>query len=139
MTNSRVLEHLAPPNIPVSWGELIDKITILELKRQNIRDPEASQGIARELGLLRAHLGPVEADAKVAALTEALRTVNAKLWDIEDRIREKEAAREFDDQFIDLARSVYLTNDERAKIKREINDCLSSNLKEYKSYSEYET
>jgi len=124
--------------IPVSWGELIDKITILEIKSKRLRAERALANVRAELTLLnaiaaRGALGRPE----VAALKDRLTAVNEDLWTIEDRIREKESAKAFDAEFIELARSVYLRNDERSRLKREINICLSSTLVEEKSYSAY--
>jgi hypothetical protein len=126
------------PIIPVSWGELIDKITILEIKSKRLRAERALANVRAELTLLnaiaaRGALGRPE----VAALKDRLTAVNEDLWTIEDRIREKESAKAFDAEFIELARSVYLRNDERSRLKREINICLSSTLVEEKSYSAY--
>jgi len=126
------------PIIPVCWGELIDKITILEIKSKRLRAERALANVRAELTLLnaiaaRGALGRPE----VAALKDRLTAVNEDLWTIEDRIREKESAKAFDAEFIELARSVYLRNDERSRLKREINICLSSTLVEEKSYSAY--
>jgi len=125
------------PHIPVSWGELIDKITILEIKSVEIADPAARANVGKELGLLREIAATVETREDVRVLKQALKAVNAGLWSIEDRIRDKERGREFDGDFIDLARSVYKQNDERARIKRRINDILASDLVEEKSYRDY--
>jgi hypothetical protein len=125
------------PHIPVSWGELIDKITILEIKSVEIADPAARANVGKELGLLREIAAAVETREDVRALKQALKAVNAGLWSIEDRIRDKERNGEFDGGFIDLARSVYKQNDERARIKRRINDILASDLVEEKSYRDY--
>jgi len=125
------------PMVALSWGEVIDKITILEIKQQRLSSPEAIDNVRREL----AALNKVFADATVpdglAALKQALKTVNEKLWDIENRIRAKEAEASFDRSFIELARSVYVNNDERAKLKREINNLLKSELVEEKQYTPY--
>src|SRR5579863_9615364 len=96
------------PRVPVSWGELIDKITILEIKVERMRAPEAVANARRELELLRSVLG--EPDG-VAAMKDALAAVNRTIWDIEDAIRAKEAAGSFDNEFIELARGVYQNND----------------------------
>jgi len=124
------------PLAPVSWGELIDKVTILEIKTRRLSDPAAVRNVQRELSLLEAEAAKAHGD--VGALRNALAQVNETLWDIEDRIRDKEAARTFDAEFIELARSVYKTNDRRAAIKREINLALSSGLIEEKSYKAYD-
>jgi hypothetical protein len=116
----------------VSWGELLDKITILELKRDRIGDAGALANVARELDLLRTIAASVS--GHVAPLVERLRGVNAALWDVEDAIRQEEAADRFGVEFVALARAVYTRNDERAAIKRAINDALGSVLVEEKSY-----
>ena len=123
------------PMAPVSWGELIDKITILEIKAERIAEPAARANVARELALLREVAAPVGDQPGLAALVDRLRAVNLALWRIEDDIREKEALAEFDDAFVALARAVYLTNDERAAIKRRINAALRSELVEEKFHA----
>ena len=129
---------MSPPEAPVSWGELIDKVTILEIKRKRLKRPEALANVAKELSLLSALADGAIADrADVMSLKRRLAAVNEDLWDIEDRIRLQEAARTFDERFIELARSVYKRNDERAAIKRTINLALSLELVEEKSYSEH--
>jgi hypothetical protein len=125
-------------HVPVSAGELLDKITILRIKSRRIQDASKLANVRVELELLErtwAALGP--AIQAVAADEQALQVVNEQLWDIEDRIRDKEAARSFDQDFIDLARAVYHRNDERAAIKRRINVALGSRLVEEKSYQPY--
>jgi hypothetical protein len=124
----------AAPRVPVSWGELIDKITILEIKVERMRAPEAVANARRELEQLRGVLG--EPDG-VAAMKDALAAVNRKIWDIEDAIRAKEAAGSFDNEFIELARGVYQNNDERSRIKRVINETLRSAIIEEKQYVRY--
>jgi hypothetical protein len=129
---------MSPPEAPVSWGELIDKVTILEIKRKRLKRPEALADVAKELSLPSALADGAIADrADVMSLKRRLAAVNEDLWDIEDRIRLEEAARTFDEGFIELARSVYKRNDERAAIKRTINLALSSELIEEKSYSKH--
>ncbi len=123
------------PLIPVSWGELADKVSILEIKCARLRAPEAVANAARDLAALAAVLAPV-ADA-IATERAALVTVNTSLWEIEDAIREKEAAQDFGEAFIALARSVYRENDERGRIKAAINRVLRSALVEEKQYSRY--
>ena len=123
------------PTIPVSWGELADKISIVEIKCARLRAPDAVANTARELAALTAVLAPVA--GTVAAECAALTAVNTRLWDIEDAIREKEAAQDFGDAFIALARSVYRENDERGRIKAAINRILRSPLVEEKQYSRY--
>jgi hypothetical protein len=125
----------AAPLAPVSWGELLDKITILEIKAERIAEPAARANVARELALLRQAAAPVMAQPGLAPLIEGLRRVNVALWRIEDDIRAKEAASDFGADFIALARSVYLTNDERAALKRQINALLRSELVEEKYHA----
>lgn len=125
-------------HVPISPGELLDKITILRIKSQRIDDAAKLTNVRLELDLLErtwATLGA--ATAQVAADEQALQAVNELLWDIEDRIRDKEAARCFDQDFIGLARAVYHRNDERAAIKKRINGALGSRIVEEKSYQPY--
>ena len=124
--------------VPISPGELIDKITILELKSQRMTDAAKLANVRTELGMLT-ETWKVYAGAAIDIDEEwkALRGVNEQLWDIEDRIRDKERDGRFDAQFIELARAVYVTNDERAAIKKRINTRLGSTLVEEKSYAEY--
>jgi hypothetical protein len=128
---------LAVPHVPISWGELIDKITILEIKVASLPDDDARANAARELDILRVLAAPALADARIADLADQLRHQNRALWDIEDRIRDKERAKQFDGDFIALARSVYQSNDRRGGLKREINLALGSVLIEEKSYKPY--
>jgi hypothetical protein len=127
-------------SVPVSYGELIDKITILEIKSARIRNASKLANVRVELDLLNAtwQANPA-ASTDIAAERSALRRVNEALWDIEDRIRLKEKAKAFDAGFVELARSVYIRNDERAGIKRAINEKLGSTLVEEKSYEDYGT
>jgi hypothetical protein len=128
----------ATPHIPVSWGELIDKITILEIKRERLTDPAALANVGRELAALTPLAAPVLADDQAArGLKAQLKAVNETLWEIEDRIRGKEAAGAFDAEFVELARSVYKRNDERAALKKQLNLRLASGLVEEKSYKPY--
>ncbi len=123
------------PRVPVSWGELIDKITILEIKVERLNATAAAANARHELKLLRGEFaGLAEVPPGLAGLQEALRAVNRRLWDIEDEIRRKEAAEAFDATFIALARAVYRTNDERSRIKRAINQLLRSEIIEEKQY-----
>jgi len=125
-------------SVPVSFGELIDKITILEIKTAQMRDPAKLANVRAELDLLSATWDSDAASATdIAAERAALKAVNQALWDIEDRIRLKEKAQAFDAEFVELARAVYFRNDERARIKREINVKLGSQLVEEKSYQDY--
>lgn len=126
--------------VPVSYGELIDKITILEIKSRQIADPAKLANVRTELDLLNATWSAHPASATdISGERARLLAVNEALWDIEDRIRLKEKAQAFDSEFIELARSVYFQNDERAAVKREINLKLGSQLVEEKSYQEYRT
>lgn len=122
----------------VAVGEFIDKITILQIKKERITDPKKLHNIKKELeSLLATHERNLPPSAALDELTHELLEINKKLWDIEDSIREKELLKEFDLQFIELARSVYNVNDERFRIKREINALLGSRLVEEKSYKKY--
>ena len=125
-------------HVPVSYGELLDKITILEIKSEGMTDAAKLANVRDELALLeqtcQAHPA---ARTDIASERAALKQVNAALWDIEDRIRLLEKAQRFDAGFIELARAVYVRNDERAAIKRAINLKLGSRLVEEKSYQSY--
>ena len=123
---------------PVSPGELIDKLTILQIKSRRISDATKLANVRRELDVLtqcwqRSPWGASDIRADEAALL----AVNERLWDIEDRIRDKERAKAFDAEFIELARSVYIENDDRAAIKKRINTALGSTIVEEKSYAAY--
>jgi hypothetical protein len=124
--------------VPISPGELVDKITILEIKSERMTDAAKLGNVRTELALLTStwHASPFSS-SDVDADWKALRSVNERLWDIEDRIRDKEREASFDAGFIELARAVYVTNDERAAIKKRINTRLGSTLVEEKSYAEY--
>jgi hypothetical protein len=123
---------------PVSYGELIDKITILEIKSRRIADEAKLANVRNELDLLNATWGNSTASqTDIADERARLLAVNELLWDIEDKIRLKERAQAFDQEFIELARAVYFRNDERAAFKREINLKLGSQLVEEKSYQDY--
>lgn len=125
-------------SIDVSCGELIDKITILEIKAARVVDPAKLKNIRHELQLLTlARESQIRPSVTVDELTRQLRTVNEILWDVEDRIRDKERHLIFDAEFIKLARSVYQTNDRRAELKRELNDLLGSSITEEKTYQPY--
>lgn len=124
--------------VPISPGELLDKITILRIKSARIEDAGKLSNVRRELALLEQNWHQaVSATAELAGDEAALERVNAELWDIEDRIREHESQRRFDAGFIELARAVYLRNDERAAIKQRINLKLRSVIVEEKSYQPY--
>jgi hypothetical protein len=129
---------IGTPHIPVSWGELIDKITILEIKSTRLSDQKAMGNVIKELSILHAIANAVvENDPAVAALKADLLAVNLALWDIEDHIRDKELQQAFDAEFIELARSVYFQNDRRAMLKKQMNMALKSELVEEKSYKKY--
>lgn len=125
------------PMVEVSWGELVDKLTILEIKERRLSSPSAVANVRRELAVLRAAVRGVEPAAELAALKAKLTAINEKLWQIEDDIRAKEAAGTFDEAFIQLARAVYFNNDRRAGLKREINQLLNSDLVEEKQHPSY--
>ncbi len=124
--------------VEISYGEFLDKLSILEIKSERIHDPAKLENINRELVLLR-DLWAADPKAAIDIQTEwaELKSINEKLWNIEDDIRDKERARCFDEEFIRLARAVYYTNDERAEVKRRLNEKLGSALVEEKSYADY--
>ncbi|MGH6878497.1 MAG: DUF6165 family protein, partial [Rhizomicrobium sp.] len=131
-----ISQIVAAPEVPVSWGELIDKITILEIKRERLGAEEPLVNVRKELGLLRKIAEPVlAAGGVIASLKAQLRSTNEKLWDIEDLLRAKETAGEFGPDFVELARSVYRRNDERAALKKQISLQLASEIVEEKSYN----
>ncbi len=124
--------------VPVSPGEMLDKVTILRIKSARMSDPAKLANVRLELDMLeRTWAASPYAGADVAADVAALQAVNERLWVIEDDIRDKERAQEFDARFIELARSVYFENDERAAIKKRINTALGSKIVEEKSYAAY--
>jgi predicted nucleic acid-binding Zn-ribbon protein len=128
------------PTVEVSWGELIDKITILEIKERRLASPQAVGNVRKELAALRRVVQELKPQpAALDALKRQLATMNETLWEIEDRIRAKEAAKSFDPQFVELARSVYRNNDERARLKRQINELMQSGIVEEKQYTSYQT
>jgi hypothetical protein len=123
------------PLIPVSWGELIDKITILEIKHARLGGEAVLANVGRELEALSAIAAPVLAEDETARhLMVRLKVLNEMLWDIEIGVRAKEAANRFDAEFVELARAVYKRNDERAALKRQLNLHLGSGLIEEKNY-----
>jgi hypothetical protein len=125
--------------IPISPGELLDKITILQIKAERIADPVKVANVKTELDLLSKVWGKaVEVDAEINALTAELKSVNEALWEIEDDIRDEERGRRFGDRFVELARAVYVTNDERANAKKKVNLHLNSTIVEEKSYQDYQ-
>ncbi|MDE2476828.1 MAG: hypothetical protein KGO48_17365 [Alphaproteobacteria bacterium] len=126
------------PTVSISWGELIDRVTILEIKAARLSDDAARARVARELAALSEMAGSAVArEPRVLALKSALREVNETLWSIEDEIRQKEVRQQFDAEFIRLARAIYQNNDERGRLKREINLLLQSDLGEEKQYTKY--
>ena len=124
--------------VPVSYGELLDKIAILQIKSERMADPAKLANVRNELSALeRTWMAHPAASGDIAELRAALKAVNERLWVIEDDIRLKEKAQAFDAEFIRLARSVYFENDERARIKKDINLALGSAYVEEKSYQDY--
>ena len=124
-------------NTPISLGELVDKISILMIKKKNISNSIKLQHVNKELEFLQKTLKKYISEEEIKKFLLKLVNINSKLWDIEDNIRECERKKLFDQTFIDLARSVYFTNDERAKVKNDINKTFGSELVEVKSYEEY--
>lgn len=125
-------------SVPVSFGELLDKMSILDIKSERMSDPAKLVNVRRELEALNGTWAQApESRIDINALLAALKEVNARLWVIEDDIRIKESKQEFDAEFIRLARAVYFENDDRARIKRDINVKLGSALVEEKSYQDY--
>ena len=136
-----MLEH-TPMNrmitVEIAPGELIDKITILEIKLARIKDAAKLQNVRAEWETLtRARDAAIAPSPEIAAETAALKRANEILWDVEDQIRDCERTKDFGPRFVTLARSVYVTNDERARLKRRINELLGSRLIEEKSYASY--
>ena len=121
-------------NIPISIGELWDKYTILLIKLNKINDKNKLSFINTEINLLKPHLETYKLDKTIF---NELKKCNEQLWNIEDKLRDKERKKEFDQNFIELARSVYFTNDNRANIKKKINTILNSTIYEIKSYKDY--
>ena len=140
MNSTIIRSSRGMPTISVSWGELIDKITILEIKEKRLKSPEAISNVRRELVILtRVVQGLQPQLGEVDELKRGLKSINESLWEVEDRIRAKEPSKTFDQQFIELARSIYFNNDKRARIKRQINELLSSEFIEEKQYTPYGT
>lgn len=124
--------------VPVSFGELLDKISILQIKSERISDPGKLANIRAELSALeKTWMAHQAGGTDIAKLRVELKDINEQLWDIEDNIRLKDQAAEFDEVFVDLARSVYQKNDTRARIKKDINLALGSVYVEEKSYKDY--
>ena len=122
---------------PVSLGELVDKISILNIKNKNIKDDEKLKLIREELKLLTITLDGHLKKNDIQEFLDALIKINSELWIIEDQIRDCERSKKFDEKFISLARSVYITNDKRSEIKLNINKKFGSEIVEVKSYEEY--
>jgi hypothetical protein len=126
------------PLVPLSWGDLFDKLTILEIKAQRLTAPQALANVAREREALAKVVETLGTPPdRLAGLKAELKAMNERLWDIENSTRAKEAAKTFDAEFIELTRSVYLNNDQRARIKRAINELLDSEIIEEKQYTSY--
>ena len=124
--------------VEVSVGELFDKISILEIKQEKIKDPEKLKFINNEHSILKEQLEKnIKSDDKIDALYQSLKGINAKLWVIEDDKRECEKNKDFGEKFINLSRDVHFLNDKRAKIKLEINNHTGSKIKEIKEYTNY--
>ena len=135
MTNrsTKVLSEISP-------GELLDKISILEIKLEKIKDKNSQEKIKIEYKILKKiQNSSIEMSDKIKDLYRSVSDVNIKLWDIEDKLRICEQNKDFGKNFIELARGVYFNNDKRAKLKNEINEILKSNIKEIKQYENYET
>ena len=129
-----------PPKIQISWGELIDKVTILEIKLRRLNSKKARENVRRELGALNSIANDIlSRRPDLEPLKQQMKSVNEVLWNIEDKIRAKEASKSFDRQFIELARSVYINNDKRGDLKRQINVLLNSEPVEEKQYTHYST
>ena len=124
--------------VEVSIGELLDKISILEIKQEKIKDPEKLKFINTEHSILKDQLNNnVKSDEKIEKLFQSLKDINAKLWVIEDDKRQCEKEKDFSEKFIKLSRDVHFLNDNRAKIKLEINNLTGSKIKEIKEYTSY--
>ena len=129
---------MAEIHVPISPGELIDKLTILEIKSERMSDGKKLANVRLELKLLTDTWNKSDyAKFDIAAEWKDLKRINAALWDIEDDIRDEERAKRFGEKFIELARAVYVTNDDRAAVKRKINEKLRSKIVEEKSYADY--
>ena len=124
--------------VEVSVGELLDKISILEIKQEKIKDPEKLKFINDEHSILKDQLtNNVKSDEKIEKLFQSLKDINAKLWVIEDDKRQCEKEKDFTEKFIKLSRDIHFLNDDRAKIKLEINNLSGSKIKEIKEYTSY--
>jgi hypothetical protein len=123
--------------IPVSVGELIDKLSILQVKKLKITNPERLKYVSEEFELLYSQSEVYFQVNEIKSLYESVTEVNSALWDVEDKLRVFESEKKFDEEFIDLARKVYYTNDERFRLKNEINSITSSKIREVKDYKPY--
>ena len=124
--------------VPISPGELLDKITILEIKSERIDDPQKVANVGHELGLLsKAWSDSITEDTTISDLHRLLKSINEELWEIEDDIRDEERHDRFGQRFVELARAVYVTNDKRAHAKKDVNLHLGSDIVEEKSYQDY--
>ena len=123
--------------IPASIGELVDKLTILNIKLENVTNKEKKENLVKEKNKLQKIYDNLNFDDEIDQFFNQLMTINKKLWNIEDEIRILERNKQFDEKFIKLARSVYITNDERFSIKNKINNLVGSNIKEEKLYQKY--
>ena len=123
--------------IPASIGELVDKLTILNIKLENVTNKEKKENLVKEKNKLQKIYDDLNFDDEMNQFFNQLMTINKKLWNIEDEIRILERNKQFDEKFIKLARSVYITNDERFSIKNKINNFVGSNIKEEKLYQKY--
>ena len=122
----------------ISAGELLDKISILEIKLDKIKDKNSLEEINKEYKILKeVKNSNIKSTDKIDLLSKEIKKVNLSLWEVEDKIRIYETKKDFGQEFVDLARRVYFNNDKRAKIKSEINEILGSNIKEIKQYSNY--
>ena len=133
MTNKtkKILTEISP-------GELLDKISILEIKLEKVKDKNSQEEIKKEYKILKEiQTNSIKMTDKIKNLVQSVKNVNIELWDIEDKLRIYEKNRDFGKNFIDLARGVYFKNDERAKLKNEINEILESNIREIKQYINY--
>lgn len=138
LTNLASIRSVESVRVEISPGELVDKITILEIKLEHITPIEKRNNIRRELKLLMRRKNEAIPESLVLdRLTIDLKAINRRLWDIEDEIRQHERDQKFDERFVTLARSVYKTNDRRAEIKARINSLLGAEMVEEKTYPEY--
>jgi hypothetical protein len=130
---------MAPILVEIAAGELLDKITILQIKSERIADAGKLRNIRAELAALEtARVNSVPGSAELDRLAAELKSINESLWDIEDKIRGQELAKDFGPVFVELARSVYVTNDRRSEVKRRINELVGSRIVEEKSYARYQ-